>query len=679
MRQALDPGNVARRWWPLRMSDHLNLYLGSGRCGACLDPFGLMHNGFRDAQRQSQGHTALMHADHWHRGVYGLDYWLPLARLVWADEPPGPPADYRQRLCLHDAVLATELAWPRLHLRWKARCHPERRDLMAFHLHYEGEMPDLLLAPQTHVRTHYDQELAGHAHTIELEPGQGWWLCRLSVGTADSVVALRVVSTEGTAELKPGDEGLRLRFPDPRGRHLLLLGAAAFARRDMLAAEMHSIRVPEQFAAEARQAWHRRWGNARLHLPVPQYQALWARSLYYVLASYAPDVRSPAAPMGWTGNGWPFHFPQDVSYIHPALLRLGHFDIARAWVEFYRERLESMQAYTRRIYGADGAMWAWEFPIGPDSQLLDDGFPNWCQFEIHNAAYPARMARDTARYLHEPKWTEEVAWPVIRESARFFASILHRQDDGSWGIALQPSFGQDEMGGHNATNYLCALFSAQYTLQAALHTARRLGHDEPDFHRWRQVLDDGLAFPALRDPDTGILATCQGEPGTRQLGRQKHPVQLNPLTFLPLGRPDKHVVRAYNRRYDLCTGAREGRFHGWTLAAFWLAASHMGDPEGLAHDLGQAQPARIVDPQWLQIYEASAATHAPYYVTSHGLYLQALADALVSDYFADTRIGAACPEEWEELAFQSLHTAEGSVISGRKHEGRWHTETRIRQ
>jgi len=337
-------------------------------------------------------------------------------------------------------------------------------------------------------------------------------------------------------------------------------------------------------------------------------------------------------------------------------------------------------ANTKRLYGLDGAMWAWEHPIGQNTAMLADGTPNWYQFEIHNAAYPARMAAEAARHLGDAGWARDVAWPVVRESARFFASALTAEDDGKLGQAhlglhITPSMGQDEMGGQDARNYLCALFSAQYALQAAVRTAETWQLADADVDRWRAMLKTGLAFDRLLDPATGLRVTCEGVDGAKQVGNEKHPVQLNPLTFLPLGEPDAAVLEAYRRRYELCAGVRGDFFHGWTLAAYWLAASHMGDGAGLRHDLGRALPGRYVDPDWLQIYETSGSWSMPYYVTSHGLYLQAINDALVSDYFGDTRVGAACPEGWREVGFGGLRTGDGRVWSGERGDGgEWRVE-----
>ena len=700
MNEAISAGDILRTSWPVRRSDHLNLYLGSGRMGACFDVWGLMNNG-RSGERTSLSNTVLMHADHWHRGAWGLDYWFPGARLCWAGEEPAPPQAWRQELRLEEGRMWTELSWGDLRLTISAWFHPQRRDLLAVDIEYESTRPDampaLLLAPLTAAEPGYQQHLTGTAETAAND-GKSWWLARLKVGTADTALALKVISTGGEAALVDGAEGMEIRFSGEKGRHFLLLGMAAAAREAELAEDMRRVTVPEQYAAEAAQAWHRRWGDASVWVPVPEYQALWARSQFWTFCSYAPEVRSPAPPCAWTGNVWGYHFPQDLSYIHPALLRLGHLDIACSWVEFYRGYLENMQESTRRIYGAEGTMWAWEFPIGPGSEMLRDGGPNQFQYEIHNAAYPARMAREAAQYRGDAAWTREIAWPIVHESARFFSSILKQETDGTWGEHVIPSSGQDEMGGPDQKNYLDALFSAQYCLQTALQMAGEvnltLAADEVG--HWETILRDGLAYRRLYDEGTGLLATCEGLAGAQQLGKEKHPVQLNPLIFLPLGRRagagsvvacdvntrcgpqgqelDEYVRRAYERRYDLCAGVKDNTYYGWTLAAYWLAASHMSDPAGLAGELGQCLPGRYVDREWIQIMETSGYPQSAYYVTSHGLYLQALNDALVSDYWGEVQIGAACPDEWEEVAFQNLHTADGRVWAGEKVDGEWVVE-----
>lgn len=403
--------------------------------------------------------------------------------------------------------------------------------------------------------------------------------------------------------------------------------AAATAARQALASGLPAL------LTSSAEAWRVRWGNPDIDLPDSRLNALAHRSLYHLLCSYAPDVRCPAPPMGFTGNAWGFHFPQDLSYIHPALLHFGHSDITRAHVEFYHSRLADQQALTRKIYQRPGVCWSWEFPIGPQARLFrpeDGGTPNDFQYEIHNAAYPARMAVDTAAALGDARWTRDIAWPIVRESARFFASIATPEADGTYSLFVTPSMGQDEFGGPNAKNYLCALFAADYTLRQAVALAVKVGASETaEIARWRKILSGGLAYARLLQPEHGFYASNETLPFVPR--KQKHPVQLKPLWILPFGHIDAPTLTAYRKRRVVCSSERDNQRHGgvptgfydgWTLFAFQLSAARLGDTAGLAHELSEMLPARLTDPTYTTIYESSGFWQ-PYYTTSMGLFLQA--------------------------------------------------------
>jgi hypothetical protein len=62
---------------------------------------------------------------------------------------------------------------------------------------------------------------------------------------------------------------------------------------------------------------------------------------------------------------------------------------------------------------------------------------------------------------------------------------------------------------------------------------------------------------------------------------QKHPVQLKPLAFLPIGKKvSAPVTTAYQHRYKITEDSYKPHFSGWTLGEFLLAGSRMGDTEG---------------------------------------------------------------------------------------------------
>jgi len=304
-------------------------------------------------------------------------------------------------------------------------------------------------------------------------------------------------------------------------------------------------------------------------------------------------------------------------------------------------------------------MWAWEFPIGEGADLLADGPPpNPFQYEIHNAAYPARMAYEAAIHS-DPAWALAQAWPVVEASARFFVDCVVMGADGRWGIQVTPSMGQDEYGGADAPDYLCALFAAEYTFTIALDLARRLGLSHPLAERWRSVLAAGLAYDRLREPQGFRRSNARV---TFSANSQKHPVQLNPLTFLPLGHIDAETRTAWQHRRTVCSverrnmahGGMRGSFYdGWTLPAFTLAAARMGDGEALAREWSELPISQNIDREGITVYE-SCGFWQPYYTTSLGLLLQVVNDALANDWLGPITVGSAWPRQWGRGAFHGF-------------------------
>ena len=181
------------------------------------------------------------------------------------------------------------------------------------------------------------------------------------------------------------------------------------------------------------------------------------------------------------------------------------------------------------------------------------------------------MAFETARALADPKWSREIAWPVVYASAQFYGSILKRGPDGKWGEHVIPSMGQDELGGLDAPNYLDALYSARYTLRTAIDMARIARRYRGRVTAMVGYLKEGMALDALYDADLGIYSTNAAIAAADVIGKEKHPIQLNPLVFLPFGQPDQPVLNAFRRRRQLCERMDQNHFMGWTLQVMQLA------------------------------------------------------------------------------------------------------------
>lgn len=141
-------------------------------------------------------------------------------------------------------------------------------------------------------------------------------------------------------------------------------------------------------------------------------------------------------------------------------------------------------------------------------------------------------------------------------------------------------------------------------------------------HRGNPTMATGLASRVF----LSVLVSTRA----RFLCCQRHRVQLNPLWHLPTSPIDAR--NAYLKRRIICTTERDNQRHegvptgfydGWTLFAFQLSAAKMNDAAGLAHERWEMIPSRLVDPDFITIYESSGYWQ-PYYTTSMGLYLQAI-------------------------------------------------------
>ena len=626
VREAVDAGNLMRTIPPSDGRPWVNQYLGNGRFGGCFAEHGLQH-----AEAGGISKTLLHHADHFTTGPHGFDFWLAVAKLVWETVPS---IDHGQQTFepFQGALTTTLKLADGGHCTLRMAFDPAMRDLAGLVIDYQGQPPPIVLMPVTQATGQYDLSISGDCQVHH--SGQRVWDAVVSVGTAQTALSLRLIREQGeghleTIQTEAGQPAARIVVSGNRGRCLLLLGVAAHRRASELYRQLATAApTVDHWIRHCDAAWAKRWGGQALAAPTAFAQTLWARSMFYLLASYAPDVRAPAAPMGWSGNGWAFHFPQDIGFVHPALLSMGHVDIAQSIVEFYHSRLADVKAFTRRLWQLDGTMWPWEHPArtGFGDQLLRDGVPNVYQYEIHNAAYPAQMASQTALVKRDRTWASEIAWPVVCESTRFLASAATRGSDGRWGLHVRPSMGQDEFGGTDAPDYLCAIFSLRYLLSAADQMARRWGLDDPDLLRWQQMRAEGTAENRLIDPRYGIRAAAGNLLGTEWMGKQKHPVQLNEVTFLVHQPPDAATMAAWRARQTLVTGVADSFGHGWTLPAFWLAAARLGDWQTLEQllSLSTWRQFQCGDDDAIQLYESSGLSNKPFYTTSHGLAAQAI-------------------------------------------------------
>jgi len=613
----------------------LNLYQGNGRFGCSYNALGL-HD--RPNLSDEYGNTEYMHIDHWFRGKVTVDYLVPMAKIFW-DSDPKNIRKYSQHQSFFDGTLCTKIETEKNQVETTTWFDPVDRNLAGIRIQLKGEAPCITLKPITAENPYYYNpynQMVGQRYTFNRQ--NDTWDITLFCGNTTTHIFMRT-----NAVVEQNDSCLHIRLNQGENNIILSVNSSKPAT------------VSESLNRTV-EWWHKKWKSSGcLKLPDIEAQNMWVRSMALILSTYNDDGLGFSPPCAYTGNGWPFSFPQDYSYIHPIFIATGNLNIAKAMIEYCAERIPGMEAYTKKLYGVGGLFIPWEYPYGP-LEGYHEPVPIIFEYEIHNSGYVARMAYETAAFVNDENWTKQYAVPLIREIALFYRNICTKGDDGHWHLFVTPSMGQDEMGGSNQKDYLCALFSAQYCFQRAID----YGLDEDG--TYQKILSDGLNFPGLLS-DRGFYYTCAGS-GKQDFGKQKHPVQLNDLSYLPIHTSAQAPsVTAYNLRYEITQDAKKPMFYGWTLGEFLLAGSRLGNVEQWLNDWNNAKPADYVDKDWIQIYETSGAHTMPFYSTTNGLFAQSLLNNLVCDWFGKLEIAKCNP--WKgECRLYNIYSILGVKING---------------
>jgi len=631
-------------------------YQANGRFGAVWGPYGLHAPPAWQEADPWAPRSRLTHLAHWGRFRFRsdatgqqttADYLLPLARLYWEQTPAAPTA-YRQEQDFFTGLLTTAFTAGGASYRVQSWMDAAHTDLAVVTLELSAPAAVRLTGVTRFVPYPflYKQPTA---QTVTLRrDGPAWGLeigCPNTIN--DSSVTLWL-TTDAPVESCP--DGVRL-LAGPGATHILLQVGCPAALDEW-----------EESRRRTQRAWQDRWARTGWFcFPDARAQQMYVRSLAYLLSTYS-ESGGPVPPTnGLTGNMFPFHFVQDLGYIAPALLLTGHGAVVRRWVETFAGQIPAMQRYARHLWPEAGGVYPpWELPYGDMDHYHRPGVPVPYCYEPHNVGYLCQLAVQAAQWLGDPAWTRRFAAPLIRECAAFYLAFCRKAGDGHWHLRWTPSIGQDEAGGRNGSDYLCSLYSAQYTFRAAV----AFGQDADG--ACRRVLADGLAFAALRD-ERGLLHTAAG---ADDFGRQKHPVQLDGLAYLPTGLgPQPEERRAYALRHQITARAGEPFYFGWTLGELLLAGSNLGEVTGWRQDWGELRTSNYTDPDWVQVYETSGEAEKSFYLTTHGLLVQSLIRNYVNDYW-DTLVLGGCPVFEGPVQFGGIQTRFGVEAAGQASGGR---------
>ncbi|MFN4974563.1 MAG: glycosyl hydrolase family 95 catalytic domain-containing protein [Bacteroidota bacterium] len=328
------------------------------------------------------------------------------------------------------------------------------------------------------------------------------------------------------------------------------------------------------------------------------------RSMLYHLYSFVREGNDlSVSPMGLSGLGYNGHVFWDTElWMYPALLVMQPA-LAKSLVEYRFQRL----AAARRnafSHGYRGAMFPWE-----SAGTGVEETPVWAlsgPFEHHITACVGLAAWNYYCVTQDKDWLREKGWPLLKETADFWASRVERNGPGKYDI--NNVVAADEWA-ENVDNNAFTNAAAKAVLQHATRAAGILGLPaDPD---WMQVASN-IPILTMENGVTKEHAAYAGE------GIKQADVNLLAYPLREVTTPEqiKRDLQYYETRVP-----QEGT-PAMTHAIFSLLYARLGDAEN-AHRLFKESYQPNLLPPFRVIAETKGGTN-PYFATGAGGVLQSV-------------------------------------------------------
>ncbi|MBC7507338.1 MAG: glycoside hydrolase family 65 protein, partial [Ferruginibacter sp.] len=327
-------------------------------------------------------------------------------------------------------------------------------------------------------------------------------------------------------------------------------------------------------------------------------------SMMYHLYSFVREgaALSPS-PMGLSGLGYNGHVFWDTElWMYPAVLVL-HPEMAKSMVEYRFQRLGAAKQNAFN-HGYKGAMFPWE-----SAGTGVEETPVWAlsgPFEHHITACVGIAAWNYYCVSQDKEWLREKGYPLLKETAMFWASRVERNGAGKYDI--KNVVASDEWA-ENVDNDAFTNAAAKTVLQNATQAAILLGI-KPDAD-WMNVANN-IPILKMADGVTKEHATYAGE------GIKQGDVNLlaYPLKEITDVKQIKKDLEYYESRVP-----NEGT-PAMTQAIFTLLYSRLGDGKKAYHFFQDAYQPNLLPP-FRVIAETKGGTN-PYFATGAGGILQSV-------------------------------------------------------
>jgi trehalose/maltose hydrolase-like predicted phosphorylase len=353
--------------------------------------------------------------------------------------------------------------------------------------------------------------------------------------------------------------------------------------------------------------------------------------LYHLYSFVREGTALSPSPMGLSGLGYNGHVFWDAElWMYPALLVM-HPELAKSMMEY---RFQKLDAAKRNAFskGFKGAMFPWE-----SAETGAEETPVWAlsgPFEHHITADVAIAAWNYYLVTQDKQWLLEKGWPILKETANFWASRVERNGPGKYDIKNVVAADEwAENVDNNAFTNAAAKANLKFATEAAkiLHLAA-----DPD---WMEVANN-IPILKMENGVTKEHAAYNGE-GIKQ-------ADVNLLAY-----PLKEITKTDQIKKDLAyyeTRVPNEGTPAMTQAVFTTLYARLGDGEKAYHWFKDAYVPNL-NPPFRVIAETKGGTN-PYFATGAGGVLQGIVMGFVGIDITPAglqQVKSALPKNWKSI------------------------------
>ena len=360
-------------------------------------------------------------------------------------------------------------------------------------------------------------------------------------------------------------------------------------------------------------------------------------SMMYHLYSFVREgTDNSPSPMGLSGLGYNGHVFWDTElWMYPSLLVLQP-GMAKSMVEYRFNRLAAAKR-NAFSHGYKGAMFPWESAATGVEET-----PVWAlsgPFEHHITACVGIAAWNFYCVTQDKEWLKEKGWPILKETADFWASRVERNGPGQYDI--KNVVAADEWA-ENVDNNAWTNAAAKAVLQFATEAAGLIGAKADK--DWMHVAQN-IPILKMENGVTREHATYQGE------GIKQGDVNLLAYPLKEISDP-KQVLK--DLEYYETRVPNEGT-PAMTQAIFTLLYARLGNGEK-AWKFFQDSYLPNLNPPFRVIAETKGGTN-PYFATGAGGILQSVMMGFGGIDIGSkgiTQIKSVLPKHWKKLTLTGI-------------------------